>query len=108
MIPVEPPKKKGVGGKASMLHICSIMITNSLYSPGLGKNTELGMYLARVKPLCDTGQYEEHPEVDPKHQDNLKDTFAQQRLAEVKSTVNDHCAKLDEQHDQEGLGNLVL
>lgn len=39
---------------------------------------------------------------------NLKDEFPQNGLAQVQSSVDDHGAELDEQHHQEGLGNLVL
>lgn len=59
-------------------------------------------------PLSDSRQDEEHPEVDADHQDDLEDELAQDGLAEVEGSVDDHGAELDEQHHQEGLGNLVL
>lgn len=39
---------------------------------------------------------------------NLEDEFSQDGLAQVQGSVDDHGAELDEQHYQEGLGNLVL
>lgn len=38
----------------------------------------------------------------------LEDEFSQDSFAQVQSSINDHGAELDEQHDQEGLGDLVL
>lgn len=39
---------------------------------------------------------------------HLEDEFSQNSFAQVQSSVDDHGAELDEQHHQEGLGNLVL
>ena len=39
---------------------------------------------------------------------HLKYELSQYSLAEVQSSVDDHGAKLDEQHHQEGLGDLVV
>lgn len=41
-------------------------------------------------------------------QSDLEDEFSQYSFAQVQSSVDDHGAELDEQHHQEGLGNLVL
>lgn len=59
-------------------------------------------------PLSDCRQNEEHPQVDAENQNDLEDELAQDGLAQVEGPVDDHGAELDEQHDQEGLGHLVI
>ena len=59
-------------------------------------------------PLSDSGQDEEHPEVDGQHQDDLEGQLAKHGLAQLEGAVDDHGAKLDQQHNQEGLGHLVI
>lgn len=58
--------------------------------------------------LCDSWQDEEHPEVDSKEEDDLKDDLPHDRLPEVEGTVHHHGPKLDQHHDQERPRNLVL
>lgn len=59
-------------------------------------------------PLCDTRKDEEHPKVYSKHQYHLENTLPQQGLLQIEGPVHDHGAKLDEQHNQEGLRNLIF
>lgn len=59
-------------------------------------------------PLGDGWQDEEHPEVYGEHQHHLEGQLAQHSLAQVEGAVHDHGAELDQQHDQEGLGHLVV
>lgn len=56
----------------------------------------------------DSGQDEEHPEVDPKDQDDLEDDLPHDSLSEVEGPVHHHGAELDQHHDQEGSGDLIL
>jgi len=58
--------------------------------------------------LCYSWQNEEHPEVNPEHQDDLEDDFAHDSLPEVEGAVHYHGRKLDQHHDQEGPWHLVL
>ena len=45
--------------------------------------------------LCDSGQNEEHPEVDAEDQDDLEDDLAHDGLSEVEGAVHHHGPKLD-------------
>lgn len=56
----------------------------------------------------DSWQDKEHPEVDAKDQEDLKDDLAHHRLSEVEGPVHHHRPELDQHHDQEGSGHLIL
>ena len=58
--------------------------------------------------LCDSGQNEEHPEVDAEDQDDLEDDLAHDGFSEVEGAVHHHGPKLDQNHDQERPRNLIL
>lgn len=46
--------------------------------------------------------------MDAEDQDDLEDELAQYGLTEVERAVDHHGGELDEQHDQEGLWDLVI
>lgn len=50
-------------------------------------------------PLSDSRKDKEHPQVDTENQYNLEDELSQDALPQVKCTVNDHGAELNEEHD---------
>lgn len=58
--------------------------------------------------VSDARQDKEHPEVDPKDQDDLEDDLPHHSLSEVEGPVHHHGAELDQDHDQEGSRHLVL
>lgn len=58
--------------------------------------------------FCDAWQDKEHPEVDSKEQDDLEDDLAHDGLSEVEGAVHHHGSKLDQDHDQERSGHLIL
>lgn len=73
--------------------------------------SEINEHLPTPSPSSPFGngrQDEEHPDVNAKDQDDLEDEFAQDRLAQVEGTVDNHGAELYEKHDQECFGHLVL
>lgn len=58
--------------------------------------------------VCDSRQDEEHPEVDSKEKDDLKDDLSHDGLPEVEGAVHHHAPKLDQHHDQERPWDLIL
>lgn len=46
--------------------------------------------------------------MDSKEQDDLEDDFAHDWLSEVEGTVHHHGPELDQDHDQERSGHLIL
>ena len=64
--------------------------------------------VSKASPLGHAGQDEEHPEVNPKHQDNLEDDLSQDGLPEVECPIHHHGPELNEHHHQEGPRHLIL
>lgn len=82
-----------------------------LNASGHGSHQRWGLELHlidEVWPLSDSREDEEHPEVNAEHQNHLENTLSQQGLLQVEGPVYYHGTKLDEQHNQEGLWNLIL
>lgn len=63
---------------------------------------------AARSPFGDGWEDEEHPDVNPEHQKDLEDEFSQHGFAEVQGSVDHHGAELDEEHDEERFGDLVV
>lgn len=59
-------------------------------------------------PLSHYRQDEEHPEVNSKHKNDLKNDLSQYSLSEVQGSVHYHGSKLNEDHHQKRPGHLVL
>lgn len=73
------------------------------------RTMEIILYVDKKNlPLCDSWKYEEHPEVDTKHKYDLKYDLAHNSLPQVERPVHHHSRKLDEDHDEECFGDLIL
>lgn len=62
----------------------------------------------KTLPLSHYRQDEEHPEVNSKHKNDLKNDLSQYSLSEVQCSVHHHGSKLNEDHHQKRSGHLVL
>ena len=62
----------------------------------------------KILPFSHTRQDEEHPEVNSKNKNNLKDDLSQYSLPEVQCSVHHHGSKLNEDHHQKWPRDLVL
>lgn len=88
----------------------SFIITSLLGNPKYFciKPEQNHWFLNEFLLFCDSWQDEKHPEVNSKEQDDLEDDFAHDRLSEVEGTVHNHGPELDQHHDQERAGHLIL
>lgn len=61
-----------------------------------------------VVPVSNSWQDEEHPKVNAKDQDNLEHTLPKHGFPQVNGPVRYHHAKLEQEHHQKGLRDLIF